>query len=81
MTQVHTYVMFVLLQLYICSSINPHVAVGGQTFYIVLLFYIYNFLILSFCTRNANFLERVNLAEQVTSADFGVSTGLMSQSY
>jgi hypothetical protein len=33
-----------------------------------------NFVILSFCTREI-FLEHVNLAEQITSADFGVSTG------
>ena len=28
-----------------------------------------------------NFLEQVNLAEQLTSSDFGVSTGLISQGY
>ena len=28
-----------------------------------------------------NFLEQVNLAEQLTSSDFGVSTGLISQAY
>ena len=28
-----------------------------------------------------NFLEKVNLAEQLTSSDFGVSTGLISQQY
>jgi hypothetical protein len=27
------------------------------------------------------FLEQVNLAEQLTSSDFGVSTGLISQGY
>jgi len=60
---------------YPCSLINLHVDVGGQTFYKVLLFYIYeNFVILSFCTHE-NFLEHVNLAEEVTSADFGGSTG------
>ena len=30
---------------------------------------------------NENFLEQVNLAEQLTSSDFGVSTGLISQGY
>ena len=28
-----------------------------------------------------NFLEQVNSAEQLTSSDFGVSTGLISQGY
>jgi len=28
-----------------------------------------------------NFLEQVNLAEQLTSSDFGVATGLISQGY
>ena len=28
-----------------------------------------------------NFIEQVNLAEQLTSADFGVSTGLINQGY
>ena len=28
-----------------------------------------------------NFLEQVNLAEQLTSSDFGVSTGLISEGY
>jgi hypothetical protein len=28
-----------------------------------------------------NFLEQVNLAEQLISSDFGVSTGLISQGY
>jgi hypothetical protein len=28
-----------------------------------------------------NFLQQVNLAEQLTSSDFGVSTGLISQQY
>ncbi len=28
-----------------------------------------------------NFLQQVNLAEQLTSSDFGVSTGLISQGY
>ena len=30
---------------------------------------------------NENFLEQVNLAEQLTSSDFGVSTGSISQGY
>ena len=36
------------------------------------------------CTLNMtyeNFLQQVNLAEQFTSSDFGVSTGLISQGY
>ena len=28
-----------------------------------------------------NFLEQVNLAEQLTSSDFGISTGLFNQNY
>jgi hypothetical protein len=28
-----------------------------------------------------NFLKQVNLAEQLTSSDFGVATGLISQGY
>jgi hypothetical protein len=32
-------------------------------------------------TRNENFLQQVNLAEQLTSSDFGVATGLISQGY
>jgi hypothetical protein len=28
-----------------------------------------------------NFLQQVNLAEQLTSSDFGVSTGLINQGY
>jgi hypothetical protein len=28
-----------------------------------------------------NFLEQINLAEQLTSSEFGVSTGLISQQY
>jgi hypothetical protein len=28
-----------------------------------------------------NFLQQVNLVEQLTSSDFGVSTGLISQQY
>ena len=28
-----------------------------------------------------NILEQINLAEQLTSSDFGVSTGLISQGY
>ena len=28
-----------------------------------------------------NFLQQINLAEQLTSSDFGVSTGLISQGY
>ena len=31
--------------------------------------------------RCENFLSQVNLAEQLTSSDFGVSTGLISQGY
>ncbi len=28
-----------------------------------------------------NFLQQINLAEQLTSSDFGVSTGLIDQGY
>jgi hypothetical protein len=28
-----------------------------------------------------NFLQQINLAEQLTSSDFGVSTGLISQGF
>jgi hypothetical protein len=34
------------------------------------------------CRRQyENFLQQVNLAEQLTSSDFGVLTGLISQGY
>ena len=32
-------------------------------------------------THYQSFLEQVNLAERLTSSDFGVSTGLISQGY
>jgi hypothetical protein len=31
--------------------------------------------------KHSHFLQQVNLAEQLTSSDFGVSTGLISQGY
>ena len=45
-------------------------SVGGSNVLQSTLFYTYE-----------NFLEQVNLAEQLTSSDFGVSTGLISQGY
>jgi hypothetical protein len=53
-----------------CSITNLQVAVGGSNVLQSTLFYTYE-----------NFLEQVNLAEQLTSSDFGVSTGLISQGY
>jgi len=53
-----------------CSITNLSVAVGGSNVLQSTLFYTYE-----------NFLEQVNLAEQLTSSDFGVSTGLISQGY
>jgi hypothetical protein len=52
------------------SLTNLQVTVGGQNVLQSTLFYTYE-----------NFLEQVNLAEQLTSADFGVSTALISQGY
>jgi hypothetical protein len=49
---------------------NLQVSVGGQNVLQSTLYYTYE-----------NFLEQVNLAEQLTSADFGVSTGLINQGY
>ena len=52
------------------SLTNLQVSIGGQN-------------VLN-CTLNMtyeNFLEQVNLAEQLTSSDFGVSTCLISQGY
>ena len=49
---------------------NLQVAIGGQN--------------VLYSTRNMTyeiFLGQINLAEQVTSSDFGVSTGLISQGY
>jgi hypothetical protein len=53
-----------------CSLTNLQVQVGGQNVLQSNLTYNYE-----------NFLEQVNLAEQLTSSDFGVSTGLISQGY
>ena len=53
-----------------CSLTNLQVQIGGQNVLQSNLFYNYE-----------NFLEQVNLAEQLTSSDFGVSTGLISQGY
>jgi hypothetical protein len=53
-----------------CSLTNLNVSIGGSNVLQSTLFYGYE-----------NFLEQVNLAEQLTSSDFGVSTGLISQGY
>ena len=52
------------------SLTNLQVAIGGQ-----------NVLNSTLSMTYENFLEQVNLAEQLTSSDFGVSTGLISQGY
>jgi hypothetical protein len=52
------------------SLTNLQVSVGGQ-----------NVLNSTINMTYENFLEQVNLAEQLTSSDFGVSTGLISQGY
>ena len=52
------------------SLINLQVAVGGQIVLNSTLNMTYE-----------NFLSQVNLSEQLTSSDFGVSTGLISQGY
>lgn len=52
------------------SLINLQVSIGGQ-----------NVLNSTLNMTYENFLEQVNLAEQLTSSDFGVSTGLISQGY
>ena len=38
-------------------------------------------LALSLAHTSQHFLQQINLAEQLTSSDFGVSTGLISQGY
>ena len=53
-----------------CSLTNLQVSVGGSNVLQSTLFYSYE-----------NFIEQVNLAEQLTSSDFGVATGLISQGY
>ena len=53
-----------------CSLTNLQVTLGGQNVLQSTLFYTFE-----------NFIEQVNLAEQLTSADFGVSTGLINQGY
>ena len=53
-----------------CSLTNLNVSIGGSNVLQSTLFYSYE-----------NFLEQVNLAEQLTSSDFGVATGLISQGY
>jgi hypothetical protein len=50
------------------SLINLQVGVGGQ-----------NILDSTLNMTYENFSQQVNLAEQLTSSDFGVSTGLISQ--
>jgi len=52
------------------SLINLQVGIGGQ-----------NILNSTLSMTYENFLQQVNLAEQLTSSDFGVSTGLISQGY
>ena len=52
------------------SLTNLQVGVGGQ-----------NILNSTLNMTYENFLQQVNLAEQLTSSDFGVSTGLISQGY
>jgi hypothetical protein len=52
------------------SLINLQVGIGGQ-----------NVLNSTLSMTYENFLQQVNLAEQLTSSDFGVSTGLISQGY
>jgi len=52
------------------SLTNLQVAIGGQ-----------NVLNSTLNMTCENFLEQVNLAEQLTSSEFGVSTGLISQGY
>jgi hypothetical protein len=52
------------------SLTNLQVSIGGQ-----------NVLNSTLNMTYENFLEQVNLAEQLTSSDFGVSTGLISQGY
>ena len=53
-----------------CSLTNLQVSVGGSNVLQSTLYYTYE-----------NFIEQVNLAEQLTSSDFGVSTGLINQGY
>jgi hypothetical protein len=52
------------------SLINLQVAVGGQ-----------NVLQSTLNMTYENFLQQVHFAEQLTSSDFGVSTGLINQGY
>jgi hypothetical protein len=52
------------------SITNLQVSVGGSNVLQSTLFYTYE-----------HFLQQVNLAEQLTSSDFGVSTGLINQEY
>ena len=52
------------------SLTNLQVGIGGQ-----------NVLNSTLNMTYENFLEQVNLAEQLTSSDFGFSTGLISQGY
>ena len=52
------------------SLTNLQVSVGGQNVLQSTLHYGYE-----------HFLEQVNLAQQLTSSDFGISTGLIDQNY
>jgi hypothetical protein len=54
------------------SLINLQVAVGGKNFLQSTLHMTY---------ENENFLQQTTLAEQSTSSDFGVSTGLINRGY
>jgi hypothetical protein len=53
-----------------CSLTNFNVQIGGSNILQTTLSYNYE-----------NFIQQVNLAEQLTSSDFGVSTGLISQDF
>jgi hypothetical protein len=53
-----------------CRLTNLSVSVGDSNVLQSTLYYTYE-----------NFLEQVNMVEQLTSSDFGVSTGLISQGY
>ena len=52
------------------SLSNLQIAIGGQ-----------NVLNSTLNMTYENFLEQVNLSEQLTSSDFGISTGLISKGY
>ena len=62
--------MLVVVYMSPLSLTNLQVSIGGQ-----------NVLNSTLSMTYENFLEQVNLAEQITSSDFGVATGLISQGY